>query len=77
LLEAGPILYAKKKDAGERLCVDYRALNKATVKNQYRHSFISTMLDGVIGARISTTLDLCGACNRIRSKEGDEYKMAI
>jgi len=32
---AAPILFAKKKDGGLGLCVDYRALNKATVKNWY------------------------------------------
>jgi hypothetical protein len=34
-LAAGRILFANKKDGGLRLCVDYRALNKVTVKNQY------------------------------------------
>jgi len=41
---AAPILFAKK-DGGLRLCVDYRALNTATVKNRYPVPLISEMLD--------------------------------
>jgi len=74
---AAPILFAKKKDGGLRLCVDYRALNKATVKNRYPLPLISEMLDRVREARISTKLDLRGAYNLIRIKEGDEYKKAF
>jgi len=74
---AAPILFAKKKDEGLRLCVDYRALNKATVKNRYPLPLISEMLDRVREARIFTKLDLRGAYNLIRIKEGDEYKTAF
>jgi len=42
---AAPILFPKKKDGGLRLCVDYRALNKALVKNRYPLPLISEMLD--------------------------------
>jgi len=58
---AAPILFAKKKDGGLRLCVDYRALNKATVKNRYPLPLISEMLDRLRGARIFTKLDLRNA----------------
>jgi len=74
---AAPILLAKKKDGGQRLCVDYRALNKATVKNQYPLPLISEMLDRVREARIFTKLDLRGAYNLIRIKEANEYKTAF
>ena len=42
---AAPSLFAKKKDGGLQLCVDYRALNSATMKNQYPLPLISEMLD--------------------------------
>jgi hypothetical protein len=42
---AAPISFAKKKDGGLRLCADYRALNKAPVKNRYPLPLISEMLD--------------------------------
>ena len=74
---AAPILFAKKKDGGLRLCVDYRALNKATVKNRYPLPLISEILDRVGGARVFTKLDLRGAYHLIRIKEGDEYKTAF
>jgi hypothetical protein len=54
---AAPILFAKTKDGGLRLCVDYRALNLGTVKNRYPLPLISEMLDRVRGARIFTRLD--------------------
>jgi len=71
-----PILFGKKQDGGLRLCVDYRALNKATVRNRYPLALISDILDHVQEARIFTTLDLRGDYNLIRIKEGDEYKTA-
>ena len=74
---ATPILLAKKQDGGSRLSVDYRALNLATVKNRYPLQLISEMLDRVREARIFTKLDLRGAYNLIRIKEGDEYKTAF
>jgi hypothetical protein len=74
---AAPILFAKKKDGGLRLCVDYRALNLATVKNPYPLPLIPEMLDRVREARIFTKLDLRGAYNLIRIKEGDEYMAAF
>jgi hypothetical protein len=74
---AARILFAKKKDAGLRLCVDYRALNLAPVKNRYPLPLIAEMLDHLREARIFTKLDLRGAYNLIRIKEGDEYKRAF
>ena len=58
---AAPILFAKKKDGGLRLCVDYRALNSATIKNRYPLPLIVEMLDRLRGARIFTKLDLRNA----------------
>ena len=74
---AAPILFAKKKDDGLRLCVDYRALNKATVKNRYPLPLISDMLDRLRGAQIFTKLDLRDAYHLIRIKEGDKYITAF
>ena len=62
---AAPILFAKKKDGGLRLCVDYRALNLGTVKNRYPLPLISELLDRVREARIFTKLDLRNAYHLI------------
>jgi len=67
-------LWKKRTYGGLRLCVDYRALNKATVKNRYPLPLISEMLDNLREARIFTKVDLRGAHNLIRIKERDEYK---
>jgi len=74
---AAPILFAKKKDGGLRLCVNYRALDSATDKNRYPQPLILEMLDGMRGARIFTKLDLRKAHHLIRIKEGVEYKTAF
>ena len=74
---ASPILFVKKKDGSLRLCVDYRGLNKVTIKNRYPLPLISGILDRMRGARLFTKLDLRGAYNLIRIKEGDEYKTAF
>jgi hypothetical protein len=74
---ASPILFVKKKDGSLRLCVDYRALNQASVKNRYPLPLISEILERVGKAKIFTKLDLRGAYNLIRFKEGDEFKTAF
>ena len=55
---AAPILFVKKKDGALRLCVDYRVLNKITIKNRYPIPLISEMLDRVGRATYFTKLDL-------------------
>jgi hypothetical protein len=71
------MLLAKMKDRGLKLCVDYRAFNKARLKNRYPLLLISEMRDRVREARIFTKLDLRGAYSLIWIKEGDEYNTAF
>jgi len=59
-------------NGGLRLGVDYRALNQATVKNQYPLPQISETLDSVREARIFTKLDHRGAHILIQITDGDE-----
>lgn len=72
-----PVLFSPKKDGNLRLCVDYRALNKVTIKNRCPLPLISETLDRLRTARIFTKLDLKGAYNLIRVAEGDEWKTAF
>jgi len=74
---AAPILFANKKDGWLRLCVDYRALNLAMVKNWYPLRLISEILDCVRYARIFSKLDLRSAYKVICMEEGDKYKTAF
>jgi hypothetical protein len=72
-----PILFVPKKDGGLRLCVDYRGLNKVTIKNRHPLPLIDETLDRLVGARIFTKLDLKDAYHRIRIREGHEWKTAF
>ena len=54
---AAPILFVPKKDGGLRMCVDYRALNKQTIKNRYPLPRIDDLLRGCQGACIFSSLD--------------------
>ena len=72
-----PILFVPKKDGGLRLCVDYRGLNKVTVKNRHPLPLISETLDRLNGAKVFTKLDLKDAYHRIRIRKGDEWKTAF
>ena len=46
-----PVLFVKEKDGSLRLCIDYRQLNKVTIKNKYPHSRIYDLFDQLQGAR--------------------------
>ena len=72
-----PILFAPKKDGTLRLCVDYRRLNDITIKNRYPLPNIAELQDRLCNAKVFTKLDLKGAYNLIRMKEGDEWKTAF
>jgi len=74
---AARIVFAKKRNGGLRLRVNYRALIKATVINRYPLLFISEMLDRLRGACILTQLDSRNAYHLIPIKEGDEYNTAF
>lgn len=72
-----PVLFVPKKDGTLRLCVDYRALNKVTIKNRCPLPLISETLDRLRTARYFTKLDLKGAYNLVRVASGDEWKTAF
>jgi hypothetical protein len=72
-----PILFVPKKDGGLRLCVDYRGLNKVTIKNRYPLPLIGEILDRLVGAKRYTKLDLKDAYHRIRIKQSDQWKTAF
>jgi hypothetical protein len=72
-----PIVFAKKKDGSLRLCVDYRGLNKLTIKNRYPLPLIGELLDRISKATIFSKFDIRDGYNRLRMAEGEEEKTAF
>jgi hypothetical protein len=71
-----PVLFVHKKDATLRMCVDYKALNKATVKNHYPLLRIDDLFDRLSRAKVFSRIDLRSGYYQIRIMEGDEEKTA-
>src|SRR5947208_4184426 len=74
---AAPVLFARKPSGGLRFCVDYRALNTITRKDQYPLPLIRETLRLISHAKWLTKLDITAAFHKIRITEGDEWKTAF
>ena len=72
-----PVLFAKKKGKTLRLCIDYRQLNKVTIKNRYPLLRIDDLIDQLRGARIYFKIDLRTGYHQLRVRETDIPKTAF
>ncbi len=71
-----PVLFVHKKDRTLRMSVDYKALNKVTVKNRYLLSRIDDVFDCLSRAKVFSKIDLRSGYYQIRIVNGDEEKTA-
>jgi hypothetical protein len=66
-----PVIFIRKKDGSWRLCIDYRQLNKATIKNQYPSPRIDDLFDQMKGVTVFSKIDLRSGYHQLRIKEDD------
>ncbi|RFU77263.1 reverse transcriptase domain [Trichoderma arundinaceum] len=72
-----PVMFVPKKNGKLRLVIDYRQLNEVTIKDRTPLPLITEIRDRLTKAQWFTALDLKGAYNLIRIKEGHEWKTAF
>lgn len=74
-LWVSPVVLVKKPDKTFRLCIDYRSLDKATIKDSYALPNIQDTLDTLHGNNLFTTLDLLKGCHQIKVEESSCEKI--
>ncbi|KAL8099110.1 hypothetical protein AgCh_031696 [Apium graveolens] len=72
-----PLLFVKKKDSSMRLCIDYRELNKPTIKNRYPLPRIDDLFDQLKGAVHFSKIDLRTRYHQLKIKPEDIPKTAF
>ncbi|GJZ80486.1 putative reverse transcriptase domain-containing protein [Tanacetum coccineum] len=72
-----PVLFIKKKDSYFRMCIDYRDLNKLTVKNRYPLPRIDDLFDQLQGSQFFLKIDLRSGYHQLRVHENDIPKTAF
>ncbi|KZV40676.1 hypothetical protein F511_18432, partial [Dorcoceras hygrometricum] len=65
----------QKKDGSMRLCIDYRELNKLTIKNKYPLPRIDDLFDQLRGAAVFSKIDLRSGYHQLRVKDADVHVM--
>jgi hypothetical protein len=72
-----PVLFVHKKDGLLRMCVDYRALNKATVKNRYPLPQINDLFDRFSRAKVFSRIDLCSDITKFGLRKGMKKRLLV
>jgi len=71
------VFFVGKKDGGKRMVMDYRRLNKQTIKNNYPLPLITDLVDSMGNKKLFTKMDLRWGYNNVWIKEGDKWKVAF
>nr|GFC42032.1 putative reverse transcriptase domain-containing protein [Tanacetum cinerariifolium] len=66
-----PVLFVKKKDGSFHMCIDYRELNKLTIKNKYPLPRIDDLFDQLQGSSVYSKIDLRSGYHQLRIHEED------
>ncbi|GJV15149.1 retrovirus-related pol polyprotein from transposon TNT 1-94 [Tanacetum coccineum] len=72
-----PVLFVKKKHCSFRMCIDYRELNKLTIKNRYPFPRIDDLFDQLQGSSVYSKIDLRSGYHQLRVHDEDIPKMAF
>ncbi|GJU49798.1 putative reverse transcriptase domain-containing protein [Tanacetum coccineum] len=75
--QRAPVLFVKKKEGSFRMCIDYRELNKLTIKNRYPLPRIDDLFDQLQGSSVFSKIDLRSGYHQLRVRNEDIPKTAF